>query len=738
MGEGTGGHGGGGSSMFRRVLSRTSAVVKTSFAAVGFLTTVGLYMEYGGTNESFATPKKEDKKRVVVVPFHRLKLVEHKKGDWGSLTAALDPSQQNEDKVITMDIRELVDLIHHAAQDESVTCLYGIFGHGSQLASQGWADVEEVRNALRVFRESHRRHMNPNLAHEVQVIPRQSSKPLYAYTDSFVSLGDPANKEYYLASIFTHIHMQKKGELNLLGMLSEQVFLRGFLEKYGIGMHVFKHGQYKNAPNMFTNYSMDQSHRFNVTNLLETLDQDVCDDIAESRSKNLLASWLRSNQKNSSREQSLGMWKSIHEAGTFQALQAWKAGLVDYLPSRDPLPDLVDSRISEERFDYTKADWDVDETDFDHFKATQSISLEKYAKEVRKKKQQKERMARAHKNPVLGRLLSLTGMSDHDSTEDKVALVHLEGTIGDEAARKTVNVIRKIKKDHDVKAVVLRVSSRGGMITPCETIAQELRALKIPVVVSFGNVSASGGYYVAAAADRIFCSKKTVTGSIGVFGIRLDLTQLAANYGVNVQHVSSGDLAAVYQPLAPMSRKMKRQVADSIDRHYAGFKDVVATGRDLPVDYVELIAQGRVWTGDQAKTNGLVDELGGLTRAIAYAKRIYTSGDAEVVVWPKRVSFFEKMKQAKEEGDARMLWSAIYEFVGVEGGYASSSPRTEAETSKIVGGLVDWIMTSSSSPGLPDAMTGVMLAADEDAAIRCLLDNAAKGEAPIFPADFWG
>jgi protease-4 len=737
-------------SMLRSVIRRAGGAAKTSFAAVGFITAVGLAIEYDMFNGIAPTdPKKSkisesDKKKVLVIPFHRLQLVEHKqRNDWKSLLSGLDSSNQ-EDKIIKMELREIVDLIHHAAMDPNVTALYGIFGHGSSLAGQGWADLEEVRNALRVFRESHRRHPEPNLSHKAQVIPYNRSKPMYAYADSFASLGDPGNKEYYLASIFTHIHMQKQGELNLLGLMSQQYFLRGLLEKYNIGVNVFKHGQYKNAPNMFTEYKMNRAHRDNVTNILQSLNQDICDDITDSRSKALLASWLR--KQSNSKVNSVEMWRQIHEAGTFSAVSSWKAGLIDYLPRRDPLPDLIESGESNEKEEEKQETWNLDETDFKRFKGNKAIGLEEYSKQVTKANKAQERKQRIQhmfaQYPVVGKLLPAAGMEvdspDGGGKNEEIALVYLDGMINDAAARKTVNSIRKIRQDKNVKAVVLRVSSSGGAITPCETISQELQALKVPVVVSFGNVSASGGYYVSAFADRIFCSKKTITGSVGVFGIRLDLTQLAAKYGVNVETVAVGDLAALYDPMHPMTRKMKNNVATSIDRYYATFKNVVATGRNLPLDYVEMIAQGRVWTGDQAKTNGLVDELGGLHRAIAYARREYATGDAEVVVWPKRSMIFEKLMGAMQQGDARLLKSALYEYMGFGEQVGDSYSQVESDTANVVGSLVDRIMNASPSSSLAGNLGGVMLAADEDTAIRCLLENTGKASAaPSFPVEFW-
>jgi protease-4 len=617
-------------------------------------------------------------------------------------------------------------------------------GHHEKLVSDTYV-IRLVFFGLRVFRESHRRHHEPNLKYETQVIPRTESKPLYAFSDSFSSLGDPANKEYYLASIFTDIHLQKNGELNLFGMVSQGFFIRDFLVKYGVSVHVFKHGIYKNFPNMFTESKFNRAHLENVTNILQDLDASTCDEITRSRSEALLTSWLKNNQKH---KKSDDLWKRIHESGTFPALTAWKAGLIDYLPRRDPLTDLLESNQKEgEERESIQSGWDRQETDFDKFKAAKPIQLKDYAKRISKKQNAKNRKMHwndyAKSQPSLIMLLSMMGLAEDSSTtstddkprEEKVALLyaHAEGGINDSTAQKLVKSIRNIRKDKDVKAVVLRVSSPGGAITPCETIREELKSLGIPVVVSFGNVSASGGYYISSAADRIFASHKTVTGSIGVFGIRMDLINLAKQYGINVQHVATGDLAATYDPFHPMTRKMGKQFGDSIDRFYAHFKSIVADGRNLSLDQVECVAKGRVWTGKQAKANGLVDELGGLHRAIAYAKRTYTTtGDAEVVVWPRKLSYLARLSEAVEQNDASMIWSTLAEWAaGVK-----EQPRVSTSSEN---GLVDWILRSSSSKGLPGTLSGVLLTADENTAIRCLLSELDDSPMPddTFPSFFW-
>lgn len=286
--------------------------LRTASAVLGVAVAAAAVYEYKVLFPPEELAEEKAKKKVLVIPFHRLQLKDKHERDWTELSR-LNPD--SEEKPILFDTRDLVDLIHSAASDEDIVAIYGVFGHGSALAEAGWADLEEIRNALKVFKEVHRVHSEPNLDHKLhQVIKRLESKPLYAYSDTFSSLMDPGNREYYLASIFSHIHCQKNGELNLFGMLAQQLFLRDLLEKYGVKLHVFKHGVYKNAPNMFTEKSFTKAHYENVANILSSLNADMCADITGSRSKALLASWLK--KKNSEDE----LWKRIHASGTFPAV----------------------------------------------------------------------------------------------------------------------------------------------------------------------------------------------------------------------------------------------------------------------------------------------------------------------------------------------------------------------------------------------------------------------------------
>jgi signal peptide peptidase SppA len=763
--------------MLNRWIRRVGSGVKTGFAVVGFAAVAVAYSEYQKLKIEDDDDDSKTKK-VLVLPFHQMRLVERKdpRMDFQSLSSGLEGNKST--RTITMETRELVDLLHHAASDDSITSLYGIFGHGGTgiASSAGWAQLEEIRNALRIVKESHRRHPEPNLSHQETIeIPRIPHKPLYAYSDSFASLADPANKEYYLASVFTHIHMQQHGELNLVGMLSQQFFLRDLLEQYGIQFHVFKHGPYKNFPNMFTHNGLNKFHLENVTNIQKAIHQDVCQDITASRAKGLVATLggngaagkgISGGGKLSLLSPAFdvqSLWKRIHEVGTFPAESAWKAGLIDYLPHRDPLDDLVqnnknmqaskpqddvggcqndnnnNSNIDNDDSQKEKskevtcsivAKWKPGETDFERFKAVETIDIQEYANKIAKRKAALQRRQEWHEYltetfPTVTNLLFSTDKAIQ-KTKENIALLYVTGAIGDEQARKLVDSIRRIRKDNDTKAVVMRISSPGGQIVACETILQELKSLEVPVVVSFGNVSASGGYYIASAANRIFSSRKTVTGSIGVFGIRMDLTGLATKYNIKVDHVATGELSGVMSPFVPMSSKMKKTMADTIDRYYDQFKGVVADGRRMPLNQVECIAQGRVWTGDQAKTNGLVDELGGLDRALAYARRMYTTTDeeAEIVLWPKKKSLFERLMEAKDKNAAtNLLATAINEWVYGEPLEIGSNENSHwSESSTTAGNIMDMIVHLPT--GMPGSLSGIMMTADENTAIQSLLNNA--------------
>lgn len=176
-----------------------------------------------------------------------------------------------------------------------------------------------------------------------------------------------------------------------------------------------------------------------------------------------------------------------------------------------------------------------------------------------------------------------------------------------------------------------------------ERIYEAIKGTHLPVVVSFGNTATSGGYFVAASADRIFTSKNTMTGSIGVIAVREDHTKKAAKDGISVEHIKTGDLAGLHDKFHPLTSNMNRVFRCRVERGYETFKERVAMGRKMTSGQVEAVAKGRVWTGAQAVRNGLCDEIGGLNDAIDFAQLTYCSGAASVVPFPKEDTVWEKL-----------------------------------------------------------------------------------------------
>ena len=340
---------------------------------------VAVSYHYAKRRQEEEHAKTKAKKQVLVLPLYRMKIVEQKKKDFASLfwnrgaTATADSASST----IEMELEELVQVIHHAASDPNIVALYGILGHGFAFSTGGWAHIEELRNALMVFRQSHRIHLGPNLQHTASVQRKvcPNRKPLYVYADTFVNpVMGHVMPEYYLATAFTHIQLQPLGDLNLFGLHATNAFFRDFLTKYGIKVHVYKQGLYKNAVNRFTHSSYTKEHKENVKNILEQINHYVCDGIYHAR-KSLSAYDIHN------------FWNMVHRAGSFPASVAQTVGFVDYLPRLDPLEGLVASNQSAERKEEMKQKWGK-ETDLDQFTAEQTISITEYAKQVAQKNKQ--------------------------------------------------------------------------------------------------------------------------------------------------------------------------------------------------------------------------------------------------------------------------------------------------------------------------------------------------------------
>jgi len=291
--------------------------------------------------------------------------------------------------------------------------------------------------------------------------------------------------------------------------------------------------------------------------------------------------------------------------------------------------------------------------------------------------------------------------------------------------------LKKVKEQKDIKCVVLRVDSSGGSINACESIYQEIQDIPQKVVVSFGNVSASGGYYLSSNAEQIFASTTTITGSIGVVMLRMNFSELARRYGITFDSIPTSDLSGSADPVSPINKKMNENFINQADRSYHRFKSLVSEGRNMDMKTVDAISRGRVYTGDRAHQIGLVDKLGGLDSAVAFAQRNYTtSGEAQVVHWPPKRSLWELIFSNRDEREDETdyddpdLPDVLHAALGslLKGINITASERFN------ISAFYDKVYCTPSSLSMT---SGVMLTLDENTAIQCILEDMNIPEAKL-------
>ncbi len=340
--------------IIRTASRRIGNLTKNSLALVGLGTTIYGIREYtefqkvttpstitrrtdgndsSGNNDD-EKEMKQPKRKVLHLPFHKMKIVEQKRGA-SARDFILRSGASDDDNVQEVELQTLIDTIHEAAKDPEVVALYATFGNGFRFQCSGFAHVEEIRNAIKVFNESHRLHYEPceftqssgmattTISNQTQ--PEQ--KFSYAFADTFDNPIDSANKEYYLASAFSYVHMQPRGNLSLFGVSTSNTFLVGALQKYGIKAHVFKHGQFKNAPNALTENRYTRPHLENTKSIVQSINKTIFSSITSSR--NLHETF---NNK---------VWQAVHDYGTLTASNAQEIKLIDQLPRIDPFTELI-------------------------------------------------------------------------------------------------------------------------------------------------------------------------------------------------------------------------------------------------------------------------------------------------------------------------------------------------------------------------------------------------------------
>lgn len=420
---------------------------------------------------------------------------------------------------------------------------------------------------------------------------RKSGKPAYAHLE-FVG-----NKEYYLATACTAIYAVPTGLLDVTGLRSETTFFGGTLEKLGVEAQFEGVGKYKNAPNQYTEKGFTAPHREQMEALLDSVYEQYVSAIQNGRKKTAEEA------------------QAIIDGGPYNADEALKAGLVDELLYEDELQDRLQDagRLTPGR--YARG-------------GSRGFGLD---------------------------------------SRPKVALVYVVGEIvpgesvtgpfgGQVAGSDTVAAaLRNARKDGDIKAIVLRVDSPGGSGTASDVIWREvaLARKEKPVVVSMGDVAASGGYYVAMGSDAIVAQPGTITGSIGVFGGKFSLKGLYDKLGISKEVLARGRHADIFTEYRPWTDEERLRIRSLMVAFYEDFLKRVADGRKKSRDEVDAVAQGRVWTGTDALHHGLVDKLGGLDVALALAKekaRIAKDQEVQVVVLPERKGLLETILERQEEG----------------------------------------------------------------------------------------
>ncbi|MBT9316405.1 signal peptide peptidase SppA [Leptothoe spongobia] len=407
-----------------------------------------------------------------------------------------------------------------------------------------------------------------------------------------------SERDYYLASVADSLYLNPAGVMELNGFRAEIQFLAGALSKYGIGVQVLRAGRYKSAIEPFTRTTSSPEEKQQTQALLTDLWQEFLTTTSEARGKNPDAiQAIAENQ------------------GLLPAAEAKSAGLIDNIAFYDDV--LSELR---ELTDQTDEKWDEDEDDF-----TQ-ISLYRYSQTL--------------DTNIFG-------------SKDTVAVIYANGEIVDGEGSPPglitsgglSETLRQARNDEDIQAVVLRVNSPGGSAIASEIIAREveLLAAEKPVIVSMGNYAASGGYMISAPGDQIFATPATVTGSIGVYGLRLNFKEIANRNGVTWDVIKTAKLADIDTVSRPQSEAELKLQQGFVNTLYDRFLTLVAEGRETPKETINQVAQGRVWSGTDAASANLVDQMGGLNEAINAAAAAAELEDWQVEELPKPPSLEEQI-----------------------------------------------------------------------------------------------
>ncbi len=402
---------------------------------------------------------------------------------------------------------------------------------------------------------------------------KEEDKFVLAYADVY------SQSAYYLSSVADSVYVNPVGSVDFKGLATEVLFLKDFQDKTGVKFEVVRHGKYKSAVEPFLENEMSEDNREQTLTFLQSLWDAMVDEMGADRN-------LETDELNTIAD----------NLGGRNAEGSVETGLVDRALYIDEYRDAVKTVVGKERLRY--------------------VSVKDYI------------------NSGKGRVLS--------TSKDRIAVIYAQGEImygeGDEniiGQELMIKSLRKARKDNTIKGIVLRVNSPGGSALASELIWRELELTKKekPLVVSMGDYATSGGYYLACNANHIFAESTTITGSIGVFGTVLNLEDVSSRFGINAEQVRT-NASPYYSAFEPMSDEFRGVVRQGVEETYTTFLKRVSEGRNMDMENVDEIAQGRVWSGKDAVEVGLVDELGTIEDAIAYTAKLAEISDYSVRSYP--------------------------------------------------------------------------------------------------------
>lgn len=430
---------------------------------------------------------------------------------------------------------------------------------------------------------------------------KTSGKFIYAYGE-YISESD-----YYVVSVADSLYLNPTGALEFNGLSANVVFYKGLFEKLDIEPEIFRVGEFKSAVEPYMRKDMSEENRLQYSELLNSVYNTYLTNLAPSlgKSKERLAEI--SGQMLLNLPADAANLKMVHKIGYEDELKAVMYDKVGISDSKDlPL-----------------------------------MKIGKYAKAIEVEK---------------------------DYSTNKVAVIVAEGNIvmsGNEGivGKKYADEIKKARENDAIKAIVLRINSGGGSLTASDMIWRELMLTKNkkPIIASMSTVAASGGYYIAMPADTILAEPNTITGSIGIFGLWVNLSKFMENkIGITNDVVKTGEYADLLNPLEPLSDGERQKIQAGVDHGYEIFTSKAAAARNMSMDQLKKIAGGRVWSGEQALENGLIDALGGIDLAVELAaKAAGISDDFKVRYYPEQKPFFEEVLNKMSE-------QAMLRIVGID------------------------------------------------------------------------